>query len=122
MEVTMAELQGWVTLIGTMLALGLSAWNFIQAPSKKNGEKIATLERDLMRKIDALDDQLDEAGGKISTLETVVKQMPDREMVHRLEVGMERLSGRLETLNGKLEPVEHLGRRLQEILLQQRAS
>lgn len=96
----------------------LTIWNFFQSPSKKNASDIASVRTDLGAEIKAVDDKTDAVAGRVSTLETVLHQMPDKDSLHRLEISLERMTGEINTLNAKLLPVENLSRRLQEFMLE----
>lgn len=55
---------------------------------------------------------------RVQKLETEMDFLPDRDAMQRLEVNMERLNGRLNTLSAQLQPVAAIGDRLQEFLLE----
>ncbi|WP_375644711.1 MULTISPECIES: DUF2730 family protein [unclassified Bartonella] len=55
---------------------------------------------------------------RVQKLETEMDFLPDRDAMQRLEVNMERLNGRLNTLSAQLQPVAAIGERLQEFLLE----
>ncbi|WP_455466215.1 DUF2730 family protein [Bartonella sp. B39] len=55
---------------------------------------------------------------RVQKLETEMDFLPDRDALQRLEVNMERLNGRLNTLSAQLQPVAAIGERLQEFLLE----
>lgn len=118
-----------------VLAAGLTIWNFFQSPSKKNESQIETLRSDseaadkslrgaidLLRREAAaeckvIDDKVDAIGGRVSTLETLLRSMPDQASQHRLELGLSELRGDFRALAERLAPIDNLSRRLQEILL-----
>lgn len=113
----------YVQPFGVLLAVGLSLWNLIQSPSTKNAGDIQKVRTDLGAEVEKtraeiklVDDKVDTVGGRVSTLETVMKHMPDKGDLHRLELSLERMSGHIETLGAKLEGVEHLSRRVQAML------
>lgn len=75
-----------------------------------------------------LDERLTKAEGKlveydrrIQSLEGELKHLPDKSTAHRLELAMERITGRLDTLNEKLKPIEATNERLNELLIEQAA-
>ncbi|WP_375619022.1 DUF2730 family protein [Bartonella sp. AC134YNZD] len=55
---------------------------------------------------------------RVQKLETEMDFLPDRDAMQRLEVNMERLNGRLNTLSAQLQPVAAISERLQEFLLE----
>jgi hypothetical protein len=117
-----------IASVAAAITSGLTIWNFFQSPSKKNATDIADLGTSLGGRIDVLraevaregrviDDKVDLVAGRVAKLETVVDQMPDKDSMHRLELGLERVAGQLNTMNERLNPIDNLSRRLQEVLL-----
>ncbi|MBN9334700.1 DUF2730 family protein [Devosia sp.] len=117
-----------ITTVAAALTSGLTIWNFFQSPSKQNAQDIAALGSKLNARIDTfrgevaqegkvVDEKLDNVTGRVSKLETIVEQMPDKDSMHRLELGLERVAGQLNTMNERLNPIDNLSRRLQEVLL-----
>lgn len=109
-----------VTPVGTLLAVGLALWNFFQSPSRKNAEDIASFRKTVGEDIKLLDTAIDGVANRVIQLEALIGQVPTKDSIHDLAMGIERISGRLETMNARLDPIDHLGRRLQEVLLENR--
>lgn len=65
-----------------------------------------------------IDDRVDAAVGRVSVIEANMHQMPDKESLHRLEVNLTALTGQMAVLTERLNPIDHLDRRLQEMLLE----
>lgn len=110
--------------IAAVLAAGLAIWNFFQSPSKKNEGEIVTLRSsiDLLRREAAaeckvIDDKVDGVDRRVAALEIAIKYVPDKESTHQLEVKLTQVSGQIDTLSSKLESVEHLSRRLQNMMI-----
>jgi len=120
-----------VTLLAGLAALaaainsGLTVWNFVQSPSRKNAEQLARLTEAISdlaktaaRETKFVDDRVDEMVSRVNALEIVINQLPDRDSLHRLEMSLTTLSGQLNAMNTRLDPIDHLSRRLQEMLLE----
>lgn len=123
-----SEILAGISAAAAAITGGLTIWNFFQSPSKKNAQDINELSSRLNGRIDTfrgevaqngreVDDKLEAVTGRVSKLETVVDQMPDKDSMHRLELGLERVAGQLNTMNERLNPIDNLSRRLQEVLL-----
>lgn len=119
-----AVLKDVVIGAAAVLAAALAIWNFFQSPSKKNEGDIATLRSaiDQLRKetaeeIRTVDDKADSIGGRVSTLETMMRSMPDKDSQHKIELGIMELRGDFKMLSERLAPIDNLSRRLQEVLL-----
>ena len=97
---------------------------------KANADRIGKVERVLQEQIDAQETKLIEHDRRIQTVEGELKHVPDRDTAHRMELTIERMAGQLATLDQRLggqlqaldermKPVDALGRRLQEFLIDQ---
>lgn len=121
----MEFVQQWVGVGLSVLSLAGVVWALLQSPSKKNADDIAVLRKAVgedfaavRTEIKFVDDKADAIGGRISTIETTIRQMPDKDGMHRLELGLERMNGEISTLSERLKPIDTLSRRLQEVLLE----
>lgn len=56
---------------------------------------------------------------RIQAVESDLKHLPDREMTHRLELNLERLSSQVATMNERIRPIAATNERLMELLLEQ---
>lgn len=117
-------IPSWLSPLAAALAGALSLWNFFQAPSKRNELEIQTLRAaiDLLRRevaseCKSIDDKVDAIGGRVSTLEIVLRQMPDKDAQHRLELGLLELRGEFKVLHEQLRPVAAISERMQELML-----
>ena len=119
-------IQSWLVPLSAALAAGLSIWNFIQSPSKKNESEIVSLRqsiellrRDVAAETNVIDDKVATLAGRIQLVEGEIRHLPDRDAAHRLEMAVERLNGRIETLDERLKPVASIADRMQELLIEQ---
>lgn len=119
------DLRTWVSLGASILALGTAAWALLQGPSKRNEGAIGDLKRDvstttkdLEKSIALVEDKADAAVARLGQLETIIHQLPDKDSMHRLEISLEKVNGQLNTLSERLNPIDNLSRRLQEVLLE----
>ncbi|NRF09362.1 DUF2730 family protein [Agrobacterium pusense] len=55
---------------------------------------------------------------RIQSVESDMKYLPDRESQHRLELALEKVNGRLDTLNETLKPIKANGEALNDLLLE----
>lgn len=76
-------------------------------------------EKKLEERMVKAEDTLIKHDRRIQTIEGDMKHLPDRETTHRLEIAMERISGRLDTIDEKLKPIKSTGDMLTELLLDQ---
>lgn len=99
----LAPLVPWLSLAALVISVGTSVTTLLTSGTKSNATKLADHER------------------RIQTLEGDMKHLPDRATAHRLELAIEKLSGRVDTMSESLKPVAATSVRLQEFLLDQAA-
>lgn len=98
----------WVIALSQLLTFGLTIWNLMASGSRSNAKKIEEHERTL-----TLHDQ------RLITLEHDRKDMPTQKDFHELEVAMTELKGSMAVLVERLKPIEAIGERAQEWMLEQ---
>lgn len=109
----------WIGAALSIIALGTQLKAIISSGERKLEERVAKVEMKLV-----------EHDRRVQTVESDMKHMPDRDTAHRMEITIERMAGQLATLDQRLggqlaaldermKPVDALGRRLQEFLLEQ---
>lgn len=76
-------------------------------------------EKALDARVTKAESKLVEYDRRIQSMENEMKHLPDREMAHKLELAMERIAGRLDTMDERLRPIASTNHRLQEFLLEQ---
>lgn len=102
------DMTPYVGLIISLITAAVLLKGIISSGEKRLEERVQKIETKLIG-----DDR------RIQALENDMKHLPDRDMAHRLELGMEKVSGRLDTLDERLKPIDNLSRRLQEFLIEQ---
>ncbi|TCP88931.1 hypothetical protein C8J31_102100 [Rhizobium sp. PP-CC-2G-626] len=115
----MTELRDWLSLIAIVISIAGTIWMWISAPSKKTNADLEVLRKVTAEEIKVLITSLTELARRTQALEGEMKHMPDRDMAHRLELTMEKISGRLDTLDERVKPIAATSVRLQEYLLEQ---
>jgi hypothetical protein len=102
----LSELKDWLWVINTGALLGgfvLINWlrqNFVPKADFK----------EVCKEVKALDARLSEA-------ENDLEHVPDRDTAHRLELAINRLEGKLETMDERLKPVAAMSHRMQDFLM-----
>jgi hypothetical protein len=111
---TIEELSTGVAVISALIALASTIWGFITSGSRSNAKAIGEINTRL----------LDVEAGQSSlrkdheALQHEIEQMPDREMIHRIELSLVELRGDLGQMNERLKPVGAIAERMQELMLQ----
>jgi len=102
------------------LALGLIALLGHAKGYFSSGEKtlLARIDK-TVEKVEKIEAELVGNDRRIQAIEGEIKHLPDRETTHRMELAMTEISGKLNVMAERLKPIEAIGERLQETLMEQ---
>ncbi len=103
-----------LSLLTALVALALSTLNLVAAVRNIMSEG----EKKLAERMAKAESTLVSHDRRIQKIENDMAHMPNRETTHRLEVTLERMLGRLDTMDEKLKPIAATNSRLQEYLLE----
>lgn len=106
MIVDFASVLPWVSGLISIITLLTLLKNILSSGEKKLGEDLAEAKKKLV-----------EHDRRIQTIEGEIKHLPDRETTHRMELAMTEISGKLNVMAERLKPIEAIGERLQNTLL-----
>lgn len=106
MIVDFASVLPWVSGLISIITLLTLLKNILSSGEKKLGEDLAEAKKKLI-----------EHDRRIQTIEGEIKHLPDRETTHRMELAMTEISGKLNVMAERLKPIEAIGERLQNTLL-----
>lgn len=106
MIVDFASVIPWVSGLISIITLLTLLKNILSSGEKKLGEDLAEAKKKLI-----------EHDRRIQTIEGEIKHLPDRETTHRMELAMTEISGKLNVMAERLKPIEAIGERLQNTLL-----
>lgn len=120
-------LKDWLSLGLSLMAAATAIWAIIQTPSKRNeqafdkfrDEEFGGFRKEVEGDLQRTNASLDLLKERMSVTESVIKQLPDKESVHRLELTVSQLSGDLNVIGQKVEGVDRTARRVEEFLLEQ---
>ena len=101
-------LMPWIAAALSISSLLSNIYTVFTSPSRKNAADVAKLYSDLAKH-----------DRRIQSLEGEIKHLPDRDSTHRMELAMEKINGRLDTLNETLKPIKATNERLNELLVEQ---
>lgn len=76
-------------------------------------------EKTLTSRVDKAETKLIEYDRRIQAVEAEIQHLPDKDTAHKLELALIQISGRLDTLDERLNPIAATSVRLQEYLLDQ---
>ncbi|MGO4561961.1 DUF2730 family protein [Rhizobiales bacterium 3FA27D7] len=121
----------WLSFALSFIALAVIVYGWFTSGEKTIAKDLDSHKETSAKALTAIDAGLDAHERRIQALETELKHLPDREQAHRLELAMveltgsmtaldERLSGRIEALSERLQPVQAIASRLQELELERK--
>ena len=76
-------------------------------------------EKTLTARVEKTEAKLIEHDRRIQKTESEIEHLPDRDMAHRLELAVEKMSGRLDTMAETLKPIRATTERMNELLMEQ---
>lgn len=104
-----------LAVTGGLVALAVSVLNLIAhiRTMMSQGEK------KLDERVSKIESKLVEHDRRVQAIEGELKHLPDRDMAHRLELAVEKMSGRLDTMAETLKPIRATTERMNELLVEQ---
>ncbi|WP_160009802.1 DUF2730 family protein [Rhizobium sp. 18055] len=119
MSFNQSDITALIALLLSSVNLFAAIRTILSAGEKKLDERLSKAESKLV-----------EYDRRIQALENEIKHLPDRDTTHRIEMTMAQIMGRLDaqdaTLAGRfsamderLKPIQAIGERLQDVLIEQ---
>lgn len=108
----------WISLALSAIALGTVVYGWFTAGEKKALKEVAALRSDLKDIDSAVVARFQLLDSKVQTIEGELKHLPDGDAAHRLELAVEKLTGKLEVLEERMRPIAAINARLQEWALE----
>ncbi|MCZ7469042.1 DUF2730 domain-containing protein [Agrobacterium sp. O3.4] len=122
---TTAEIALYCSLALSAIAIFGHVKGWMNTGEKQLTEDVAALKIQQAADVAALksedeshEKKLIEHDRRIQSVESDMKYLPDRESQHRLELALEKVNGRLDTLNETLKPIKANGEAMNELLLE----
>jgi translation elongation factor P/translation initiation factor 5A len=104
-----------MTAIGVLLSLALNSINLLT----QFRTILSSGEKKLDERLVAAEAKLVEHDRRVQAIEGEMKHLPDHETFHRLELAVEKMSGRLDTMAETLKPIRATSERMNELLVEQ---
>ncbi len=106
----------WGALLVSALVL---AFQVLTYRSKANAERVEKLEKAVADKasagrVGALEERVDKVEDRTTSIEGELRHLPDKDVSHRLELGLERLTGQMAAMDEKLKPVAAMVNRVHQ--------
>ncbi|MBD8554904.1 DUF2730 family protein [Rhizobium sp. CFBP 8762] len=108
MALDLAPIMPWVAAVLSLLALGDRVFSWFSSGEKALGDRLAKAENTLIahdRRIQSVEGELD--------------HLPNKDVLHRFELLLEKMSGRIDVMDASLKPIAATTTRLQRLLEEQ---
>lgn len=116
---TPAEYLLYVNTALASLALLGHLKGYFSSGEKTLAERLSSIDKKMDERQTKAEAKLVEYDRRIQTVEGEIKHLPTREAQHQLEISLEKINGRLDTLVESLKPIKHNGEMLGELLREQ---
>ncbi len=116
---TPAEYLLYVNTALASLALLGHLKGYFSSGEKTLAERLASIEKKMDERQTKAETKLVEYDRRIQTVEGDIKHLPTRDAQHQLEISLEKINGRLDTVVESLKPIKHNGEMLGELLREQ---
>jgi len=98
---SLAEIMSSIALIGSIIA-------FLRRPGDRAAEAVAAV----TTKVEGLEE-------RVAVVESELEHLPDRELVHAMELSLRDLQGEMKVLVERIKPIAATSARLEAFLLDQ---
>lgn len=105
---TPSELHPLIASLALLIGIANAVYMWMTAGTRANANQL----EELSKRMNQVERRVDKA-------ETEIRNMPDRDMVHRMELTLTEMRGEIGVLSQRLVPVAAISERLQEFLLEQ---
>jgi hypothetical protein len=104
----MDVVKEWAGVVGAIVSIVVLVYGWLTSGSKENSQKLV----DQQALIDGLD-------SRVQALESEMRHLPDKELVHRLELTMKDMQVQMAGMAASAEATARTARRVEEFLLDQ---
>lgn len=100
--------KDWIVPAFTLLNFVALVWAIFMSPFRRSADAI----KEVKEEVDGIDHRL-------SQTETLVKQLPDRETVHKIDLGLTKLEGQMNAMAVSVGAASQSVQRIEQFLLEQ---
>jgi hypothetical protein len=111
------ELMPWLGAIALILSLGNTVTSFLTSGAKKTAGDLAAFKESQALRLQKVDEQIDGHDSRIQELESTMRHLPDRQVVHELQLTMKDIQIELAGVKASTETAARTSRRVEEFLL-----
>lgn len=102
------QILAWLALIASGISNALTVWNFVQSPSRKNAEALKAVTESLRTLIEKVGARQEITDKEVSLLKASIEHLPDKEVVHRLEMKVGDIAGDMKAMSEAVKAVREI--------------
>ncbi|TIW27751.1 MAG: hypothetical protein E5V63_08135 [Mesorhizobium sp.] len=115
MDIT--ALMPWLLALNTLLSIGTVVYTVMTSGAKKTASDLETHKRVAEERWNILDGALDAHASRIQSIEGEMKHLPDKDMVHQLQMTMKDIQIEMANVKAETQAATRSSRRIEEFLL-----
>lgn len=112
-----AALMPWLLAANTLLSIGTIIYTVMTSGAKKTASDLEKHKSETEERWSGLDKIMDEHGSRIQSIEGEMKHLPDKDMVHQLQMTMKDIQIEMANVKAETQAAARTSRRVEEFLL-----
>ncbi|MER9211589.1 DUF2730 family protein [Mesorhizobium sp. M0663] len=113
----LTALMPWLLAASTLLNLGTTVFTLMTSGAKKTASDLEAHKTAVEDRCSGLDTKLDDYGSRIQSIESEMKHLPDKDMVHQLQMTMKDIQIEMANVKAETQAAARTSRRVEEFLL-----
>ncbi|RWE48555.1 MAG: hypothetical protein EOS79_08455 [Mesorhizobium sp.] len=115
MDITAA--MPWLLALNTLMSIGTVVYTVMTSGAKKTAGDLESHKKATEERWGVLDKLLDDHGSRIQSIEGEMKHLPDKDMVHQLQMTMKDIQIEMANVKAETQAAARTSRRVEEFLL-----
>ena len=111
-------LKTWSGIVSTLISIATVVWVALTSGAKKTAGDLKEFQKQDTLDKKELVEAISAMNAKIRLLENEMAHLPSKETTHEIERVLERILGRLDTMDERIKPIAATMHRFQEYLLE----
>lgn len=114
-----SEILAGAAVASFLLSLATVVYTIVSTRSRATAERVDKIDKALTEKIEHGTRWIDKLQDRVVKLESDIAHLPEKDSIHKLEVMLQKIEGKVGVLGERMEPLAAISNRLQEFLLEQ---
>lgn len=109
----------WSGTVSTLISIATVIWVGLTSGAKKTASDLEEFQKQDTDEKKKLIEAITALNTRLQVVESEMRHLPNRETTHTLEIGLARITVRLDALDERLDPIVATSVRLQELMMKQ---